>query len=45
VCVLDDLTKFPLEQRLIASDPVYDVATFKVTPRDVEFLKRSGNFL
>ncbi len=31
VCILDDLTKFPLDQRLIASDPVYDVATFKIT--------------
>src|ERR1700679_4357345 len=27
VCLLNDLVRFPLEQRLIASDPVYDVAT------------------
>jgi hypothetical protein len=45
VCLPDDLTKFPLDQRLIASDPVYDVATFRVTAREIELLKRSGKFV
>lgn len=44
VCLLDDLAKFPLDQRLIASDPAYDVATFKVTARELDLLKRSGKF-
>src|SRR5262249_10188981 len=42
VCLLGDLIRFPLQERLIASDPVYDVATFKVTPQEIEYLKRCG---
>jgi hypothetical protein len=42
VCLLGNMIRFPLEQRLIASDPVYDVATFKVLPEEVESSKRDG---
>jgi hypothetical protein len=45
VCMLGDLVRFPLERRLIASDPVYDVATFEVTPEEVESFRRDGKFV
>jgi hypothetical protein len=45
VCLLGNLIRFPLERRLIASDPVYDVATFKVTPEEVEGFRQDGKFV
>ncbi len=45
VCIIEELTKFPLDQRLIASDPIYDVATFKITAGEIALLKRSEKFV
>jgi hypothetical protein len=39
------MIRYPLEQRLIASDPIYDVATFKVLPSEVENFRRGGKFV
>jgi hypothetical protein len=45
VCLLGDMIRYPLERRLIASDPVYDVATFNVLPSEVECFRRGGKFV
>jgi hypothetical protein len=34
--------KFPLHDRLRAHDPVYDIATFNISPAEIEFLRRHG---
>jgi hypothetical protein len=39
VCILDGL-KIPLHERLIASDPAYDVATFRLRADEIEALRR-----
>jgi Family of unknown function (DUF5677) len=41
VCLLPEM-RFPLEERLIAKDPLYDVCTFKLLPTDIQGLKRFG---
>ena len=45
VCLLGDMARFPLDQRLIASDSIYDVASFRVTAQEVEGLRRYGKFV
>jgi len=42
VCVLGDISRFPLKQRVIAQDPLYDVATFTLSAADIEAHKRNG---
>jgi hypothetical protein len=44
-CILGDTGRFPLEQRLIAQDPIYDVATFRLSTADVEAHRRYGKFV
>lgn len=44
VCILGDRARFPLEERLIAFDPVYDVATFRLQPHEIEGFRRAGKF-
>jgi hypothetical protein len=41
VCLLHDL-KIPLNERLRSYDPLYDVATFNVSPAEIAFLRRQG---
>jgi hypothetical protein len=45
VCVLGDMARYPLKQRLIAFDSAYDVATFTILPTEVESLRRGGKFV
>lgn len=45
VCLVGNLVRFPLPQRLIASDSIYDVATFRVLPEEVEKFRRDGKFV
>jgi hypothetical protein len=45
VCLLGDMARFPLDQRLIASDSVYDVASFRVAAQEVEGFRRYGKFV
>jgi hypothetical protein len=42
VCVVCEIPRFDLLERVIAEDPAYDVATFRVTPEDLHQLKASG---
>ncbi len=42
VCVLGDISRFPLEELMIAQDPLYDVATFRLSSADIESHKRNG---
>jgi hypothetical protein len=42
VCVLGEVVRFPLEERLLARDPVHDVATFRLTAADVEEHRRTS---
>lgn len=43
VCVIWQTT-FPLHDRLIAADAVHDVATFRVTPEEIEAFRLTGKF-
>jgi len=43
VCLLGEI-RFPLEDRLIAADPIHDVATFKLLPTEIESLNGLQKF-